>query len=43
MYNLVRRLKDILQVVVRHPGDPGNPKTNKETGHFNRVEFKLHR
>ena len=29
-------------MIVRHPGDPGNPYTDKESGKFYKVNFNIH-
>jgi hypothetical protein len=29
-------------MVMCHPGNPGDPDADQETGRFNRVEFKIH-
>ncbi len=29
-------------MIMSHPGNPGDPDTDQETRHFNRVKFKIH-
>lgn len=30
-------------MIMRHPGDPGDPDTDQETRNFNRVKFNIHK